>query len=115
MVLMVAWGCGGGAPSVSGSKSEATVKGTVTINGKLASSGTVIFDPSNTERRDVGPVNAAIGKDGGYSLKTLVGANVVTVSGKDLLQQAPEIQFEKLTHDVQGGENTFDIALPSKR
>jgi hypothetical protein len=115
LVLIVIWGCGDDPPAVTSSKTQATVKGTVTVKGKLASSGSVIFDGANFERKDVGPVTAKIGPDGGYSLQAYVGENRVTVSGKELIDQAPEIQFERLSFDVQGGDNTYNIDLPKKK
>jgi hypothetical protein len=115
LVLLVAWGCGDGPPAVTNSRTQANVKGTVTIKGKLASSGNVIFNAANAERKDVGSVTAPIGPDGSYSLKTYVGENRVTVSGKELILQLPELEMERLNFDVQSGENTFPIDLPTKK
>jgi hypothetical protein len=81
--LLAGWGCGGGsAPAVSSSMTEATVSGTVTIKGKPATGGQILFDPSNINRRDARPRTAAIGKDGSYTVTTLVGENLVSVEGK---------------------------------
>ncbi|WP_422924559.1 hypothetical protein [Singulisphaera sp. PoT] len=77
-------GCGSGAPNVSSSTQEVTVKGTVTINGKPATSGEVIFDPSNVYRKFVSSKSAAIGADGSYTLTTLYGENKVSVWAPDL-------------------------------
>src|SRR5437660_1146757 len=78
LALGLVAGCGGAAaPS---SRDEATVHGTVKVKGKPATRGTVRFNPSNVNRKDVGPVEAAIAKDGTYTLKTLVGANLITVT-----------------------------------
>ena len=89
---------------------EATVKGTITVNGKTATGGEVLFDPANVNRRNAPTSKAAVGKDGTYSLKTLVGENSIMVSG-------PEVTSEKISMprkflDVKSGENTFPIELP---
>ncbi len=78
-------GCGSGAPSVSSSTEEVTVKGTVTIGGKPATSGEVIFDPSNVNRKFAASRTAAIGADGSYTVTTLYGENKISV-------WAPEIK-----------------------
>src|SRR5262245_43804881 len=51
-LMVIGWGCSG-TPAVSTSTTEATVKGTVTIQGKPATKGTVEFDPANYQRKDV--------------------------------------------------------------
>jgi hypothetical protein len=54
--------------------------------------------------------NATIGKDGRYSVKTLVGGNFVRLGGPDVDRSlAQELHFE-----VKEGENTFDVELPAK-
>ena len=75
-------GCGTGAPSVSSSTEEVTVQGTVTIEGKPATSGEVVFDPSNVHRKFAGASTGPIGPDGSYSLKTLAGENRISVWSK---------------------------------
>ena len=111
LLALIAPGCGDGAPSVDSSTAEGTVSGKVTIRGKPATKGSIIFDPSNIKRKDAAPVTAAIGADGSYSTKTLVGVNQVTFSGppfvKDALLQDSRFQF-----DVQSGDNHFDAELP---
>src|SRR5581483_8540659 len=57
-------GCGSGAPPASSSTTEATVKGTVKINGKLATEGTITFDPTNQNRQTIGARKGTINKDG---------------------------------------------------
>jgi hypothetical protein len=77
-------GCdGGGTPSVSSSKAETTVKGTVMIKGQLATGGEITFDPANINRRDASARKAKIEKDGSYTVNTLVGENMVSVSGEN--------------------------------
>ncbi|SIN79461.1 hypothetical protein SAMN05444166_0899 [Singulisphaera sp. GP187] len=112
--VLAAWmvalsGCdqSGGAPSVSSSTEEGTVHGTVTVNGKLASGGKILFDPSNIHRKSVSAASAEIGKDGTYSVKTLIGENLIRV-------ESPETKkgmFNVDSFDVKSGDNTHDVAL----
>jgi hypothetical protein len=89
MTLLVVWGCesGGGAPPVSGSSEEVTVKGTVTIKGTPATGGELLFDPANINRRDAMPRRAKVGKDGTFTVTTLVGENMVRTEGKELPEE----------------------------
>src|SRR4051794_27115270 len=93
---MAAWGCGDpGTPPVESSRTEATVKGVVRIHGKPAAGGTITFDPSNIRRKDALPRAVAIGKDGTYSVTTLIGENSVSVD-------SPETGRDpKLTQNMQ--------------
>ncbi len=113
-LILAAPGCGG-APSVTSSQSQATVKGTVTVNGKLANTGAVLFDGANSARPNLAPVRAEIGKDGSYEAKAYVGPNRVSLTGAELTKQSPIIAYEKLTFDVQSGENTYAIDVPAKK
>ena len=104
-------GCGSGAPSVSSSRTEATVHGKVTINGKAPATGEVTFDPSNVRRRDA-PVNVGpIGKDGTYSVRTLVGSNNVHVNSPEVSKDQ-KLMYVTIPLEVQSGDNPFDITLP---
>lgn len=107
--MALAIGCEGGKPSVESSNTEAKVKGTVTINGKLANKGTVQFDPSNYQRKDVPAHTAEIGTDGTYSITTLTGENQVSVA-------SPALQGRDTSNmtnfNAQAGENSFNIVLP---
>jgi len=109
-LLALGWGCGGG-PAVETSTTEATVKGTVTIKGKPATEGSVTFDPSNINRKSESPRSAPIGKDGTYSVKTLVGLNQVTFSIPAIAKDA-QLQDARLEYVAEPGEHTFDIVLP---
>ena len=80
--ILPALGCETGTPSVSDSTEEVTVRGTVTIEGKPATSGEVVFDPSNVHRKFAGASSAPIGPDGSYTLKTLAGENKISVWSK---------------------------------
>ena len=109
--LLACYGCGGsGAPPVSSSTEEATVHGRVTLDGKPPSGGSVSFDPSNIGRKDARIASAEIGKDGSYTIKTLVGENKVSVD-------SPETKKAMYSIDsfvVTSGENTHDIALTNQ-
>ncbi|WP_435015347.1 hypothetical protein TA3x_002885 [Tundrisphaera sp. TA3] len=111
--LILAQGCGGGAPPVDTSTAQATVSGKVTIRGKPATKGSINFDPSNIKRKDAAPTTAAIGPDGSYTAKTLLGVNQVTFSGPPFVKD-PALQDSQFQFDVQAGENTFNPDLPPK-
>jgi hypothetical protein len=96
-------------PPVDTSKEEATVHGVITINGKPVSSGRVVFDPANI-KRNVEPRKAPIGKDGSYSIKTMVGENIVKLESQEVMKANMETQF--ITTKVASGDNAFDIKLP---
>jgi expansin (peptidoglycan-binding protein) len=102
-------GCesGGAAPPVSSSTEEGTVHGTITVNGKKASGGKILFDPSNIHRKSVGAASAEIDKDGTYTVKTLIGENQIRV-------ESPETKkgmFNVDRFDVKSGDNTHDVSL----
>ena len=109
---LAAWGCSGGgsAPSVSSSTEETSVKGTVTINGKPATGGEVMFDPSNISRKTVLPHKMPISETGTYSGKSLVGENAVMVHGPEI--GTGTLSMNRKTVDLKSGENTVDITLP---
>jgi hypothetical protein len=109
MISAACTGCGGGSESVSASTAEATVTGTVTLNGKLATGGELTFDPANTNRPMVGRRSATIGKDGRYTVTTLVGGNFIRLGGPDVDRSLAQ----SLHFDVKEGENTFDVVLPA--
>ncbi|MHC5540881.1 hypothetical protein ACYOEI_21880 [Singulisphaera rosea] len=112
--LVAATGCEGGMPSVSSSFDQATVHGTVTVKGKRVSSGKVVFDPSNVYRKQTTSASAEIGKDGTYTISTLVGENRINVVSPETTKER-RLQFLSLDYEVQGGDNTFDIELPPPR
>src|SRR4051812_5669608 len=111
VALLAGWGCdGGGPPPASSSREEASVKGTVTIKGKPATGGQISFDPSNIHRKDAPFYSAKIGSDGTYSLKTLVGENVVSVQGPQV-DKVPSLASNELHVVVKSGENTIPVDL----
>src|SRR5262249_29235275 len=101
------------APPVSGSMEEATVKGTVRVRGKAVNNGIVTFRSSNVNRPNAQTKEAPIGKDGSYTIKTLIGENFVEVSCKETLSPKNRelIENEQMVR-VRSGENTLDIDIP---
>jgi hypothetical protein len=77
-------GCNPSAPAFSGSREEATVTGIVRVRGKPVTGGEITFRASNVNRPDAPTKNARIGKDGRYTIRTLVGENFVMVVCKEL-------------------------------
>jgi hypothetical protein len=110
-MLVMGWGCGDGKPSVSSSTEEATVKGTVSIKGKPAKKGEVVFDPSNYRRKDEPVRKTPINPDGTYEIKTLVGENTVRVGGDEAAKAGAS--YVSLPLDVKSGQvNEFNIKIP---
>ena len=111
--LPVIAGCNDGSVSASGSTTEATVSGTVMIQGKLATEGEVVFDPANINRRDAQPRRASIDKDGHYSIKTLVGSNMATVENPVIARNGLQVANRQAI-EITSGENAFDIRVPAE-
>ena len=113
VAVFLGGGCGGetSATSAASSSEEAVVHGTVKVQGKLVRSGTVSFEPSQGDRSSAMPRTAPIGKDGTYSLKTLVGTNRVYVSAPAFPNE-PNAQRLSLECDVRSENNTFNIEFP---
>jgi hypothetical protein len=105
-------GCEGSPPAVDTSKTEATVKGVVKIAGVPATEGQIVFDPSNSQRKDEAPRTAPIGKDGTYTIKTLTGINEVRLGG-DLVHKKAILGRERHSVDVKSGEMTYDFEVKS--
>ncbi|MFM7592921.1 MAG: hypothetical protein ACKO85_14130 [Isosphaeraceae bacterium] len=107
-------GCGGGqAPAVSSSKEEAQVKGVVSLQGKPLNNGRVLFSPVNIKRTDAQARQAQIGKDGTYSLTTLVGDNLVQIDCRELqLPKNRAIADTERSVVVKSGENVIDLKIP---
>jgi hypothetical protein len=104
----LALGAGCGGATATSSRDEATVHGTVTVKGKRATRGKVFFNPANVNRKDTGSVEAAIAKDGTYTLKTLVGSNLITVTTPETVKD-PVLQYFTDRFVVGSGDNTFEI------
>jgi hypothetical protein len=107
--ILAGGGCGDGTPSVSSSTQEVTVKGTVTIKGKPATDGEIVFDPSNINRKAFTSRSAKIAPDGSYAITTLVGENMVTVQGP-LVNQAGLTRNRK-QYEVKSDDNPIAIDL----
>jgi hypothetical protein len=108
-VLVVGWGCSNGTPPVDTSTQEATVNGTVKLKGKAVGKGFVIFNPGNIGRKAESR-KATIGKDGTYSVTTLIGENTVEVQSPEVMKAG--IDAPLLEYKVKEGPNTYDINLP---
>jgi hypothetical protein len=114
-LLLASSGCDphAGAPPVSGSMEEATVKGTVKIRGKPVNGGSIVFSASNFRRPNAAPRTAAINKDGTYTVKALVGENSVEIECKELLTpKNREFKDQVWPATVASGECTIDFDLP---
>lgn len=113
IVIVIVGGCRfSDAPSVSGSTEEATVKGTVRIRGKPATNGIVSFRTSNINRPNAPLKEAPIGKDGTYTVTTLIGENFVEVSCKELFTPKNRVLLEnEQMVNINSGENALDIDL----
>jgi hypothetical protein len=108
---VAAWGCSDGKPSVESSTAEAKVTGTVKLNGKPMTSGTVTLDPSNYRGKTAGARTGEIKSDGTYEVTTLVGKNRVMVDGPEIIKN-PEVRYANYTVEVPSGGTTYDIILP---
>jgi hypothetical protein len=110
VTVFLGGGCGGETSATSSSE-EAAVHGTVKLQGKLIRSGTVSFERSHGDRSTAMPRTAPIGKDGTYSLKTLVGTNRVYVSAPAFPNE-PNAQRLIPECDVRSNNTTFNIEFP---
>ena len=110
--LIACAGCGGGGGTAPGPATgeEATVHGTVTINRVLAKEGRISFDPSTADRPTAPAASTGIGKDGKYTLRTLVGENRASVDTPETRKD--ENLATPVPFDVKGGDNTLDVTLP---
>ena len=108
---VAAWGCSDGTPAVDTSTAEAKVTGTVKVNGKPMTSGTVTLDPSNYARANAEPRIGEIKSNGTYEVTTLVGKNAVRVAGPEITKN-PGLGYANETIDVPSGGMTHDIVLP---
>jgi hypothetical protein len=102
-------GCGDGKPSVDVSLNEASVTGVVSVKGKPATGGTILFNPSNAGRI-VPTRQAEIGPDGSYSLTTYTGDNRVTFNG-EVASKNVGVGLMKEYALVESGDNKIDFDL----
>ena len=110
VLSIAAWGCSD-KPSVVSSTAEAKVTGTVKVNGKPMTSGTVTLDPSNYARENANPRTGEIKSDGTYEITTLVGKNGVRVAGPEITKN-PGLGYANETIEVPSSGMTHDIVLP---
>jgi hypothetical protein len=105
----------GGAPQVSSSLEEATVKGIVRLRGKVIDNGTIVFHCANIKRTNVGVRETSIRKDGTYTVGTLVGGNTVELHCRELRDPKTRRPIPYESHfEVEPGENTLDIDIDKK-
>ena len=104
-------GCNDGKPSVDTSRNEGIVKGTVRVRGTPADGGTILFNPSNSERQ-VATRSATIGKDGTYTITTFTGGNQVSFDG-EIATKNQGVGLAREYVEVKRGENQADFDLMS--
>ena len=109
-LAVAAWGCSD-RPAVVSSTTEAKVTGTVKVNGKPMTSGTVTLDPSNYARANADARIGEIKSNGTYEVTTLVGKNAVRVAGPEITKN-PGLGYANETIDVPASGMTHDIVLP---
>jgi hypothetical protein len=102
-------GCGDGKPWVDKSLTEATVSGVVSVRGKPADGGTILFNANNSGRT-VPIKTAQIGHDGSYTIKTYTGVNQVSFEG-EITSKNRGVGLLKEACDVTPGENTANFDL----
>ena len=104
------------ASALTSSMEEATLKGTVRVNGKPVNNGTLSFRTAHVNRPNSPTKNVNINKDGPYSVTTVVGENYVEVTCKELnTPQTKKFRGAEQLIMVQSGENTVDIEVPPKK
>jgi hypothetical protein len=113
LVVMIlgtaAAGCGDGKPWVDKSLTEATVSGVVSVRGKPADGGKILFNANNSSRTV--PIKTAdIGPDGSYTIKTYTGVNQVSFEG-EITAKNRGVGLLKEACDVTAGQNTANFDL----
>lgn len=81
-LLLAVTGCDDRPAVNSSTTEEGTVHGRVTVDGKPATAGEVVFNPANHLRKMAPARSAPIGADGTYTVTTLSGTNSVMVTPK---------------------------------
>jgi hypothetical protein len=109
-LFAVGQGCDDGKPAVDTSKREATVTGTVSVRGKPAEGGNILFNGSNSERI-VEYKTAPIGKDGSYTISAYTGWNRVSFDG-EIAEKNRGVGLIQESFDVKPGvENKANFDL----
>jgi hypothetical protein len=117
-LLLVAVGCDSypDAPPLTTSMEEATLKGVVRVNGKPVDNGTISFRTAHIRRPNSPTKHVDIGKDGSYSVKTVIGENYVEVETKELTKPAMRrYRNQEQLIMVQSGDSTVDISIPATK
>jgi hypothetical protein len=109
-LLTLGPGCDGGKPYVDTSKREATVSGIVSVKGKPAEGGNILFNASNSDRI-VPHRSAPIGKDGSYKVTTYTGGNQVSFDGEIASKNMGVGLIQKFVDVKPGVENKADFDL----
>jgi hypothetical protein len=102
-------GCGDGKPYVDKSHTEATVSGIVSVKGKPADGGQILFN-GNSSGRSVPIRTAEIGPDGSYTIKAFTGVNQVSFDGQ-IASKNRGVGLVKEACDVVSGENKANFDL----
>jgi len=106
--LAACCGCGDGPSS---SAEEASVHGIVTINGNPAAGGTITFKSANVNRHTA-DVAADVGDDGAYTIKALVGENLIRVTPSKKSKKGGMYSVD--VYVVKSGDNEHDVKLVSQ-
>jgi hypothetical protein len=109
VALCATAGCGDGKPWVDKSMTEATVSGVVSVKGKPADGGTILFN-GNSSGRTVPIRTAEIGPDGSYTIKAFTGVNQVSFDGK-IASKNRGVGLVKEACEVGSGENEANFDL----
>jgi len=102
-------GCDDGKPWVDKSLNEATVSGVVTVKGKPAEGGKILFN-ANSSGRSVPIKEAKIEADGSYKITAYTGVNQVSFDG-DVAMKNRGVGLVKESVDVKSGENMANFDL----
>jgi hypothetical protein len=118
ILLVAAAGCSSNpaASALTSSMEEATLHGTVRVNGKPVNNGTLSFRTAHINRPKSPTKSVEIGKDGSYSVTTVVGENQVEVTCKELnAKDTKKFRGTEQLIMVQSGDNAVDIEIPPKK
>ena len=85
---------------------ETTIKGMITLDGKLLSEGKIFFHVGNDQ------FVGAMVKDGKYRVDLVpVGTHIITVEGKDVPKKYSSEKLSGLKVEVRKGLNNIGIIL----
>ena len=118
VLLVAAVGCNSNpaASALTSSMEEATLHGTVRVNGKAVNNGTLSFRTAHINRPNSPTKNVSINKDGSYSATTVVGENYVEITCKELNAKATKkFRGTEQLIMVQSGDNAVNIEIPPRK